>query len=146
MSDRDYCPGGCTALIDALGSAIKHIVNIHRYVRKEDVPEKTVFVIITDGLENASHIFSASQVKKMIEHEKRKYGWEFLFLGANIDAVKTAASYGIGADRAVEYCSDGQGTAVNYSTVSVAVENLRTGKCLNADWMLPIAQDKKSRG
>ncbi|MEE1026588.1 MAG: hypothetical protein U0L55_06260, partial [Acutalibacteraceae bacterium] len=96
MTDRDYVVGGCTALIDAIGGAIYHIGNIHKYARPEDVPEHTMFVITTDGQENANHRYTSEEVKKMIEHRREKYDWEFLFIGANIDAVETAARYGIG--------------------------------------------------
>lgn len=106
MTDRDYSVRGCTALLDAIGGAIHHIGNVHKYARNEDVPEHTLFVITTDGMENASRRYDSETVKKMIERQKEKYGWEFLFLGANIDAVETAKHFGIGADRAVNYHSD----------------------------------------
>ena len=121
MTENDYVVGGCTALIDAIGSAIHHIANIHKYARKEDVPEHTMFIITTDGQENASHIYTSDKVKEMIEKEKEKYGWEFLFIGANIDAVETAAHYGISRDRAVNYNADSKGTQILYNTVSDAV-------------------------
>ena len=117
MTENDYTVRGCTALIDAIGGAIKHIGNIHKYARPEDVPENTMFVITTDGQENASHTYSSEKVKKMIEHQKEKYGWEFLFIGANIDAVETAARYGIGKDRAVNYNADAKGTHILYESV-----------------------------
>ena len=103
MTDKQYYVGGCTALIDAIGGAIHHIGNVHKYAREEDRPEHTVFVITTDGMENASHRYSAAQVKEMVKRQKEKYGWEFLFLGANIDAVETAAHFGIARDRAVKF-------------------------------------------
>src|SRR5699024_10785941 len=106
MTDRDYTVRGCTALLDAIGGAIHHIGNVHKYARPEDVPEHTLFIITTDGMENASRFYSSDRVKQMIERQKAKYGWEFLFLGANIDAVETARHFGIGADRAVNYHSD----------------------------------------
>ena len=101
MTSDEYTVRGCTALIDAIGGAIRHIGNIHKYARPEDVPEHTMFVITTDGLENASHIYTSDEVKKMVERQKKKYGWEFLFIGANIDSVETGKHFGIGADRAV---------------------------------------------
>ena len=110
MTEKDYSVRGCTALLDAVGSAISHIAGIHKYSRPEDVPEHTVFVITTDGMENASRSYSAEKVKQMIEKEKSKYGWEFLFLGANIDAVETAGRLGIEADRAANYMADSRGT------------------------------------
>ncbi len=143
MTDKDYYVGGCTALMDAIGGAIHHIVNIHRYARPEDVPEHTVFVITTDGMENASHIYSSDKVKAMIAHEKEKYGWEFLFLAANIDAVSTAARFGIGADRAVDYTADSQGTGVLYDTVSNAVGNIRSHAPLAANWADAIKKDNR---
>ena len=100
ITEKEYCVRGCTALLDAVGGAIRHIGNIHKYARPEDVPERTLFVITTDGMENASRRYTADKVRRMIEHEKEKYGWEFLFLGANIDAVETAGSLGIAPDRA----------------------------------------------
>ena len=102
MTKNEYRASGCTALVDALGDAIHHIAGIHRYARKEDVPEHTVFVITTDGMENASHCYTADEVKRMIQHKKEKYGWEFMFLAANIDAVESAATYGIDAEMAVD--------------------------------------------
>ena len=114
MTEHDYTVRGTTALLDAIGGAIHHIGNVHKYARQEDVPEHTMFVITTDGMENASRYYSSDKVKKMIERQKVKYGWEFLFLGANIDAVETASHFGIGADRAVNYNSDSEGTALNY--------------------------------
>ena len=103
MTDKQYYVGGCTALIDAIGGAIHHIGNVHKYAREEDRPEHTIFVITTDGMENASHIYTSDQVKAMVNRQKEKYGWEFLFLGANIDAVETAARFGIAEDRAVDF-------------------------------------------
>lgn len=145
MTDNEYKPRGSTALIDAIGRTIKHIANIHKYQRKEDVPQNTIFVIITDGMENASHIYSSEKVKRMIEHEKEKYGWEFIFLGANIDAVETARHFGIGADRAVKYKSDSQGTALNYEVISDAVSCCRMNAPLQADWSQRIDEDFKKR-
>lgn len=145
MTDKDYSVRGCTALIDAIGGAIHHIGNIHKYARPEDVPEHTMFVITTDGQENASHRYSSNEVKKMIERQKEKYGWEFLFIGANIDAVETAARYGIGSDRAVNYMADSQGTQVLYETVANAVCNVRASAPLGSDWGKNITEDLKKR-
>lgn len=146
MTDKDYTPCGCTALVDAIGGAIHHIRNIHKYARPEDVPEHTLFVITTDGMENASRRYSSDQVKRMIEHEKKKYGWEFLFLGANIDAAKEAARFGIGADRAVNYKCDKAGTALNYEVISEAVCCVRAASPLSADWKRRIDEDVEKRG
>ena len=145
MTDRDYTVRGCTALIDAIGGAIHHIGNIHKYARAEDVPEHTMFVIMTDGLENASRRYSSDEVKRMIEHEKEKYGWEFLFIGANIDSVETARHFGIGADRSVNYHADHQGTAVVFDTVSETVCNFRSRRPLDASWSDRINKDYNSR-
>ena len=145
MTRQDYTVGGCTALLDALGGAIHHIANIHKYARPEDVPEHTVFVIITDGLENASRKYSKEQVKKMIEHEKSKDGWEFLFRGENIDAVETARDFGIREDRAVPYCRDGEGTRLNYEAVNQAIGAVRSNAPLGASWKAPIEEDMRRR-
>ncbi len=145
MTDNDYTVRGCTALIDAIGGAIHHIGNIHKYARPEDVPENTMFIITTDGCENASHRYSSEQVKNMIERQKSKYGWEFLFIGANIDAVKTARTYGIAPDRAVNYHADKMGTSVVYETVSRAVCNVRAAQPLSADWSNDINEDFRNR-
>ena len=145
MTEDDYFVGGCTALIDAIGGAIHHIGNVHKYARNEDVPENTIFIITTDGQENASHRYSSDKVKQMIERQKDKYGWEFLFIGANIDAVETAKRYGIDRNRAVNYNADAQGTSVLYETVSKAVCNVRASKCMADDWSAEIDKDFKNR-
>ena len=144
MSDRDYSVGGCTALLDAIGGAIRHISNIHKYARREDVPGQTVFVITTDGMENASRRYGADEVRRMIS-EKKEQGWEFLFLAANIDAVQTARRFGISEDRAVNYHADKKGTRVVYETVSAAVGKLRACAPLSADWSEAIGADYQSR-
>ena len=145
MTLQDYQVGGCTALLDAIGGAIHHIGNVHKYARKEDIPEHTVFVIITDGMENASHRYTAEEVKRRIRRQQEKYGWEFLFLGANIDAVETARHYGIARERAVSYRSDSQGTRLNYQVVSEAVRAMRCNEAISDDWMAPIEADLRDR-
>ena len=145
LTEKDYCVGGCTALIDTLGDTIHHIVQIHRYIRPEDVPAHTVFAIVTDGLENASHRYSSSQVKQMIQHEKEKYGWEFLFIAANIDAVETAAGIGIERNRAVNYRADAQGTRVIYDAVSETVTRARMSRPIDDSWCEPIRKDYGKR-
>lgn len=145
MTGNDYYVRGCTALIDAIGSSIRHIANIHKYARPEDVPQNTMFVITTDGMENASHHYSSEEVKKMIEKEKEKYGWEFIFIGANIDAVETARNFGIDESRAVNYHADSKGTKVLYDTVSEAVCKIRTNAPMSADWSENINNDFNSR-
>ena len=125
MNDRQYYVRGCTALLDALGGAIHHIANVHKYARPEDIPEKTLFIITTDGMENSSRRYTYGRVKDMVEHEKEKYGWEFLFLGANIDAIDVAGRFGIGADRALNYECDSIGTALNYQVLSDTISAVR---------------------
>ena len=145
LTDKDYSVRGCTALLDAIGGAIRHIENIHKYARPEDVPEHTLFIITTDGMENASRVYSSDEVKEMIERQKTKYGWEFLFLGANIDAVETARHFGIAEDRAVTYHSDSVGTMLNYAVMSDAISSVRSSRPLSADWKRKIDEDFKKR-
>ena len=147
MTDKEYYVRGCTALLDAVGGAIHHIGNIHKYAREEDRPEKTIFVITTDGMENASRTYSYDKVKQMVDRQKEKYGWEFLFLGANIDAIKTAGRFGISADRAANYHSDHEGTALNYEVLSDAVSEMRCCSApISGDWKKRIEEDFKKRG
>lgn len=146
MTEQDYLVGGCTALLDAVGGAIRHIGNVHKYARKSDVPEKTLFVIITDGMENASHKYTAQQVKSMIKNQQDKYKWEFLFLGANIDAVAAADNIGISEDRAVKFCCDEKGTALNYETIDKAVTCLRASASIPENWKADIEEDERIRG
>ncbi len=151
MTDKEYYVRGCTALLDALGGAIHHIGNVHKYARDEDRPEKTLFIITTDGMENASHIYTYEKVKKMVERQRQKYGWEFLFLGANIDAIQVAGRFGISADRAINYESDHRGTALNYEVLSQTVSAVRRSKSkaeLNeavAACCEPIREDYRKR-
>ena len=153
MNDTQYYVRGCTALLDALGGAIHHIKNVHRYAREEDVPEKTLFIITTDGMENASCKYSYDRVRKMVEQEKEKNHWEFLFLGANIDAVQVAGRFGIKASRAVNYENDGIGTKLNFEVMSKAVSCARMSvsaaemeEAFDEDALLaPIREDYKRR-
>ncbi len=145
MTDRQYSVRGCTALLDAIGKAIHHIGNVHKYAREEDRPEHTLFVITTDGMENASRHYTAERVKQMIERQKAKYGWEFLFLGANIDAVETATRFGIDRDRAVRYHSDSRGTQLNYEVVSEAVCCMRASEAIPDGWADRIEEDYRTR-
>lgn len=146
MTEDDYTVGGCTALLDAIGEAIHHIGNIHKYARKEDVPANTMFVITTDGMENASRRYNADQIRSMISGQKEKYGWEFLFIGANIDAVKTAGRFGIAPERAVNYKADSRGTKVVYESVCKAVGSFRASAPMAADWSEEINADYEKRG
>ncbi|MBE6880699.1 MAG: VWA domain-containing protein [Ruminococcaceae bacterium] len=145
MTEDDYFVRGSTALLDAVGGAIKHIGNIHKYARKEDVPEKTLFVITTDGMENASHKYSAERIKSMIKRQQEKYGWEFIFIGANIDAVTTAQNYGIAPERAVNYRADSKGTNALFSSVAKAVGAVRCGRALSDEWREDIDEDYERR-
>ena len=146
MTEEEYCVGGTTALLDAVGVAIKHIGLVHKYARPEDRPEKTLFVITTDGMENASHKYTYEKVRQMIAHEKEKHGWEFLFLGANIDAAKEARRFGIEADRAADYHCDGVGTALNYEVIGDVVANVRACRPVDRNWKARIDADYQKRG
>lgn len=146
MTNNDYRVGGGTALLDAVGGAIHHIGNVHKYARSEDVPEHTMFVITTDGMENSSRRYDYDTVKKMVERQKEKYGWEFLFLGANIDAAATAKRFGIGADRSVNYKSDSCGTLLNYEVISETISTMRCGKAIDGGWKERIDKDYRERG
>ena len=147
ITRKEYYVRGSTALLDAVGGVIHHIGNVHKYAREEDRPEKTLFVITTDGMENASHKYSYARLKAMIERQKEKHGWEFLFLGANIDAAREAARFGIGADRAANYHADSKGTNVIYETVSEAITQVRCCAApLSADWKQRVDEDYKRRG
>ena len=147
MTKKDYCVMGCTALMDAIGGAIHHIGNVHKYARAEDVPGHTMFVIMTDGMENASRRYSSDKVKAMIARQKEKYGWEFMFLGANIDAVETAARYGIDADDAVTFLNDSEGIALNYNSVEKRIRSVRCGVPMTsaAHWKRDIEEDVARR-
>lgn len=145
MTEDDYTVRGCTALLDAIGEAIQHIGTVHKYARSEDVPEHTMFLIITDGMENASHWYTAERVKKMIERQKTRYGWEFLFLGANIDAVETARHFGIEKDRAVSYRSDSVGTRLNYEVAGETVCAMRCKAAIPKNWKERIEKDMRER-
>jgi uncharacterized protein YegL len=153
LTEEDYYVRGCTALLDAVGGAIHHIGNVHKYAREEDRPAKTLFVITTDGLENASRHYSFKDVKKLIKRQQEKYNWEFLFLGANIDAIEVAGNMGISRDRAANYNCDEIGTALNYQVLEAAVTRVR--KCKAADmamtfaggaWKADIDRDYEKRG
>ena len=146
MTEKEYFVRGCTALLDAVGGAIHHIGNVHKYAREEDRPEKTLFVITTDGMENASRRYDYDKVKRMIRRQKEKYGWEFLFLGANIDAAREAARFGIDADRAANYHADPVGTGVIYEAVNETVCSFRASRPMAASWKRKIDEDFRKRG
>ena len=145
LTEKEYYVRGCTALLDAVGGAIHHIGNVHKYAREEDRPEKTLFVITTDGLENASRRYTYDKVKAMIERQRETYGWEFLFLGANIDAAREAARFGIRADCAADYHADSIGTEAVYESVCEAVCQVRRATPLKASWKQRIDADFKGR-
>lgn len=145
LTEKEYYVRGCTALLDAVGGAIHHIGNVHKYAREEDRPEKTLFVITTDGMENASRRYTYDKVKSMIERQREKYGWEFLFLGANIDAAREAARFGIRADCAADYHADSMGTEAVYESVCEAVCQVRRAAPLKASWKQRIDADFKGR-
>ena len=146
MTGEEYYVRGCTALLDAVGGAIHHIGNVHKYAREEDRPEKTLFVITTDGMENASCKYSYDRVKMMIRRQQEKYGWEFIFLGANIDAAREAARFGISEERAANYHADSLGTAVIYEAMSEVVCNVRADRPVRKDWKRNIDADYQKRG
>ena len=145
LTENDYWVRGSTALHDAIGRAITHIVNVYRHSKPEDVPEKTVFTIITDGLENASHQYTGRGIKRMIEHEKEKYGWEFLFIGANMDAITTAERIGIGRNRAANYMADSAGTGAVFRSVGRAMYSMRRSKIIYDAWCAEVNEDYESR-
>lgn len=146
LTRREYFVGGCTALLDAVGEAIRHIGNVHKYTRPEDRPEKTLFVITTDGMENASRSYSYEQVRRMIEDRQARFGWEFLFLGANMDAAAEGARFGIREDRTATYNCDAEGTALNFDVIADAVCSVRMGCGIAGDWKARIDEDLEKRG
>ena len=146
ITDKEYYVGGLTALLDAIGKTIHKIVNATKHTAKEHQAEKVIFVITTDGMENASREYNFEKIKNMIEHQKTKYNWEFIFLGANIDAVSTARDLGINEDRAVKYHADPQGTTLNYNVVSETILKMRANKNVDASWKKDIEDDYVRRG
>lgn len=146
LTEKEYFVRGSTALLDAVGGAIHHIGNVHKYAREEDRPEKTLFVITTDGMENASRLYSYDRVRAMIQRQQEKYGWEFLFLGANIDAAEEAGRFGIRPECAADYRADSQGTEVIYASICEAVHQVRgSAASLEAGWKRKIDRDFKER-
>ena len=147
LTEKEYFARGSTALLDAIGRAIHHIGNVHKYAREEDKPEKTLFVITTDGMENSSRQYTYSKVKQLVQRQKEKYGWEFMFLGANIDALETAESFGIDRDMAVDYKNDAAGTALNYQVLSDTIKSVRRAphRVINRQWKCSIEEDYRNR-
>lgn len=146
LSLQDYRVGGSTALLDTIGGAIRHIGELHRRASEDGRPAHTLFVITTDGQENASRRYGYAELKRLIERQKERYGWEFLFLGANMDAVAAASRFGIDADRAVRYHCDSAGIALNYEAVGEAILTLREKSDLDRDWGARIREDYQKRG
>ena len=145
ISSAEYAVGGCTALLDAIGKTIHKIGNVQKYSSEDLRAGRVLFVITTDGLENASRHFSAEKIKHMVEHQKSQYGWEFIFLGANIDAVETAERFGIDRDRAANYHADSIGTSLNFQAVTCAVSEFRAGKKIDENWKQSIDEDYQKR-
>ncbi len=145
ISEKEYYVRGSTALLDAIGNTIRKIGSVQKHTTEEERAEKVLFVITTDGMENASRHYGYNEVKGMIEHQKERYGWEFLFLGANIDAVETAEKFGIRADRAVSYHADKRGTRLNYDVMCETITHMRTNRDIPADWKNRIDEDYNSR-
>ncbi|MGI6706792.1 MAG: vWA domain-containing protein [Clostridia bacterium] len=145
ITDQEYFVRGTTALLDAMGRTIHKIAEIQKYTPEDERAEHVMFVIITDGLENASREYSYEKVHRMIEHQKEAYNWEFIFLGANIDAIATAARFGISPDRAANYNADSEGILLNYVVVSDTISCLRNNHVVNEDWKAPIEEDYKKR-
>jgi len=146
LTEKEYYVRGSTALLDAIGITINNIGKALSDTNEEDRPGKVLFVIITDGMENSSREFSYEKVKEMVEHQKSKYSWDFIFLGANIDAIKTANSFGISADMATNFVSDSVGTQLNYKIVSEVVSSFRKGKKVDKSWKDEIEKDYNKRG
>ncbi len=145
ITDSEYFVRGSTALLDAIGRTIDKTVNVQKHTAEPEQASKVLFVIITDGMENSSREYRFDHVKKMVEHEQNQYGWEFLFLGANIDAIETASHFGIRHDRAVNYCPDGDGTQLNYSVLSKTISHVRAGNPIEAEWKQEIERDHQAR-
>jgi uncharacterized protein YegL len=145
LTDKEYYARGCTALLDAIGGAIHHIGNVHKYAREEDRPEKTIFVITTDGYENASHRYTSDRVKQMVERQKQKYGWEFIFLGANIDAIETARNFGIDEERAANFVNDGAGIGVMYEAQCCLMSDIRHSRKNDRAWKKSVDADYRKR-
>lgn len=146
ITDKEYYVRGNTALLDAVGKTINKIGNVQKRTAEDERAEHVMFVITTDGMENASHEYSYDKVRQMIEHQKSKYGWEFIFLGANIDAVSTAERFGINKDRATNYNADSEGTLLNYEVISETVSSIRANRSISENWKERIDEDFKKRG
>ncbi len=145
LTNKEYSIGGSTALLDAIGKTINKLISVQKHTAQEYQAEKVMMVIITDGEENSSREYSTEKIKSLIEHQKTKYGWEFIFLGANIDSVETASTIGIDADRATNYHADKVGVSVNFMAMSDVVRSVRTKGSINKDWKKDILSDYEKR-
>ncbi len=145
LTSKEYYVRGSTALLDAIGLSIDHIAKIHKYSRPEDRPDKTLFVITTDGMENSSHIYSYSKIKQMIKKEKSQYGWEFIFLGANIDSEAVAESIGINKEYAADFVADSLGNAKAYESINEAITMFKQECRMDASWAKVVKEDKARR-
>ena len=143
LTKKDYNVGGCTALLDAIGGAIHHIGNIHKYARREDIPEHTIFVITTDGMENASNRYNSNEIKMMINRQEEKYGWEFVFVAANIDAIEVAGDIGIRRERAANYNYSKKGTVELYEAVETFIHEVRCNSVPGEKWKEKITKEKE---
>ena len=146
ITDKEYFVRGSTALLDAVGNTINKIGNVQKHTAEDERAEHIMLVITTDGMENASREFSYEKVRQMIEHQKSKYSWEFIFLGANIDAIAAAERFGISKDRAANYNADSEGTLLNYEVISETVSCMRASRAISEDWKDRIEEDFKKRG
>lgn len=145
ITEDDYQVGGTTALLDAIGSTIQKISNVQKRTNEENRADKVLFVITTDGMENASREYTANKIKQMVTRQKEQFGWEFMFLGANIDSISTAEKYGIDEEFAVNYHADNKGTQLNYQAVNEAVMMMRSGKKIDRSWKEIIERDFSQR-
>ena len=147
LTEKDYCPSGCTALMDAMGDAIKHIAGIHHYAREEDIPEHTIFFITTDGMENASRRYSSDEIKRMVQHEEEKYGWDFIYLASNIDAVETAGRYGIKREKSIDFVPDGAGIEEAFEVGRFSIDVVANNEDLkiNKSWRAHADSDFRNR-
>ena len=146
ITERDYFVRGSTALLDAVGKTINKIGHVQKHTSEEERAERVMFVITTDGMENASREFTREKIREMITHQKVKYGWEFIFLGANIDSAEAADRFGIGRDMAADYNSDSEGTRLNYEVISQTVSDIRARRSISKEWKGRIDEDRERRG
>ena len=145
LTSKEYYTRGCTALLDAMGDGIRHIKNVHKYARPEDRPARTMFIITTDGMENSSTRYTADQVRAMVKKQEKEAGWEFVFLGANIDAVQVAGGLGIRAENAVEFACDAAGVRENFASLSRMTCAFSHTGIIGAGWKTKISEHLAKR-